>query len=109
MAIKKKVNFRAKSREKELKKERIRYELRRRAKKQIKKQLSSILEANNLTEEKIQKKKEALSQLYKTVDSKQSKGLITKGRANRLKSKCTRKLNELLNSYTTKTNSSELN
>ncbi|AHC40015.1 30S ribosomal protein S20 [Mycoplasma ovis str. Michigan] len=96
MAVKKKVNLRARSRAKELKKEKIRYELRRRAKKQIKKQLSFILESNNLTEEIIQEKKEALYLLYKTLDSKQSKGLITKGRANRLKSRCTRKLNRLI-------------
>lgn len=109
MAVKKKINSRTKSREKELKKEKVRYELRRRAKKQIKKQLSFILESKNLTKETIQEKKEALSLLYKTVDSKQSKGLITKGRANRVKSKCTKKLNELLNSVTQKENNSELN
>ncbi|AFN64889.1 30S ribosomal protein S20 [Mycoplasma wenyonii str. Massachusetts] len=98
MAVKKKVNSRAKSRAKELKKERVRYELRRRAKKQIKKQLSFVVETNNLTEEIIKEKQGALSLLYKTLDSKQSKGLITKGRANRLKSKSTKKLNQLISS-----------
>ncbi|ADX98032.1 30S ribosomal protein S20 [Mycoplasma suis] len=98
---KKKVNSRERSRKKELKKEKIRYELRRKVKKSIKKQISNLFPvASRASEEVISpklllEKKKALSELYKTLDSKQSKGLITKGRVNRLKSRCTIKFNKL--------------
>ncbi|AGX89026.1 30S ribosomal protein S20 [Mycoplasma parvum] len=96
----KKVNSRARARKKELTKEKFRYELRRRVKKGIKKQINNLFSLENgasyaLSVDELQEKKKALSSLYKTLDSKESKGLITKGRANRLKSKCTIKFNQL--------------
>ncbi|AFO51962.1 30S ribosomal protein S20 [Candidatus Mycoplasma haematolamae str. Purdue] len=105
----KKIKPRAVARKKELQKEKVRYELRRKTKKNIKKQMSALIPKENtpLNKEEIASKKESLSLFYKTLDSNVSKGLITKGRANRLKSRYSKKLNILMNPKSEETNTTK--
>ncbi|CCE66786.1 30S ribosomal protein S20 [Candidatus Mycoplasma haematominutum] len=93
-----KIKPRSLSRKKAHKKEMQRYELRRKSRKLIKKQISSLFpreQSNTPQEINLTEKQNLLSLLYKTLDSHQSKGLISKGRVNRLKSRCTKKFNTL--------------